>query len=70
MSEMELIADHLVIITKGRLLADAPLQEFVQSHSGHRVTVGTHAGIGAGPDPDQGGGTVSCRSPLTSRSRD
>ena len=43
MSEMEQTADHLVIIGQGRLLADAPLREFVDSRSGHHVTVRSHA---------------------------
>ena len=42
MSEMEQTADHLVIIGNGRLLADAPLAEFMDSQSGHRVIVRTH----------------------------
>jgi ABC-2 type transport system ATP-binding protein len=32
MSEMEVTADHLVVIHQGRLLADTPLPEFVASH--------------------------------------
>jgi ABC-2 type transport system ATP-binding protein len=35
MSEMALTADHLVIIGRGRLLADTPTERFVES-SGHR----------------------------------
>ena len=55
MSEMELIADHLIIISKGRLLADAPLQEFVESQSGRRVRVRTHAAVRFRPDPEPEG---------------
>ncbi|SHN43636.1 ABC transporter ATP-binding protein [Cryptosporangium aurantiacum] len=33
MSEAQLTADHLVILGRGRLLADAPLAEFVASHA-------------------------------------
>jgi ABC-2 type transport system ATP-binding protein len=32
MSEAQLTADHLLILGRGRLLADAPLTEFVASH--------------------------------------
>jgi ABC-2 type transport system ATP-binding protein len=39
MSEMELTADHLVVIGQGRLLADAPLQAFVREHTRRRVIV-------------------------------
>ena len=63
MSEMELIADHLVIISQGRLLADAPLQEFIQSQSGHHVTVRTHAATELAGFLAQSGGRVSCPEP-------
>ncbi len=33
MSELELTADHLVVIGRGRLLADAPMREFIEAHS-------------------------------------
>ncbi|MFG1922136.1 ATP-binding cassette domain-containing protein [Cryptosporangium sp. NPDC048952] len=33
MSEMQLTADHLLVLGRGRLLADAPLAEFVGSHN-------------------------------------
>jgi ABC-2 type transport system ATP-binding protein len=32
MSEMALTADHLIVIDRGRLLADAPMGEFVAAH--------------------------------------
>jgi ABC-2 type transport system ATP-binding protein len=31
LSEMELVADHLVVISRGRLVADAPLHDFIRS---------------------------------------
>src|SRR5690606_4119995 len=34
MSEVELTADHLVVIGGGRLLADSPVQDLVEEHSG------------------------------------
>jgi ABC-2 type transport system ATP-binding protein len=39
MSEMALTADHLLVIGKGRLLADTPLPELIARNSGGRVVV-------------------------------
>jgi len=39
MSEMALTADHLLVIGKGRLLADAPLSELIARNSDERVVV-------------------------------
>ena len=39
MSEMALTADHLLIIGRGRLLADTPLGELIARHSAERVDV-------------------------------
>nr|WP_222721155.1 ATP-binding cassette domain-containing protein [Actinomadura sp. HBU206391] len=33
MSEMELTADHLIVIGRGRLLADTPMREFIERNS-------------------------------------
>jgi ABC-2 type transport system ATP-binding protein len=33
MSEMQLAADHLIVIGRGRLLADAPMREFIARNS-------------------------------------
>jgi ABC-2 type transport system ATP-binding protein len=41
MSEMALTADHLVVIGRGRLIADAPLSEILAATSDSRVTVRT-----------------------------
>jgi len=41
MSEMALTADHLLVIGKGRLLADAPLSELIARNSDERVEVRT-----------------------------
>lgn len=41
MSEIELAADDLVVIGAGRLIADAPLEEFVRANSTGGVTVRT-----------------------------
>lgn len=61
MSELQLIADHVVIIGRGNLLADAGLTEFIGSLSSRRVQARTSA-------PDelvrvlQGRGIVAARS--------
>jgi ABC-2 type transport system ATP-binding protein len=39
MSEMEQIAEHLVVIGRGRLIADSPVAEFVARGTGQRVRV-------------------------------
>jgi len=39
MSEMALTADHLLVIGRGRLLADTPLAELIARKSGERVVV-------------------------------
>ena len=41
MGEMELTADHLVVIHRGRLLADQPLTGFIADHTTARVRVRT-----------------------------
>ncbi|WP_307815509.1 ATP-binding cassette domain-containing protein [Streptomyces sp. 7-21] len=63
MGEMALTADHVVVIGRGRLLADSPTAELLRTHSGARVRVRTPeperllralagAGIEAAPGPD------------------
>jgi ABC-2 type transport system ATP-binding protein len=39
MNEMAVTADHLIVIGRGRLLADCPAAEFTERHSGQRVLV-------------------------------
>jgi ABC-2 type transport system ATP-binding protein len=39
MSEMELTADHLIVIGRGRLIADTPMKAFINAHSDHQVLV-------------------------------
>lgn len=41
MSEMELTADHLIVIGRGRILADMSMAEFIATASGTRVRVVT-----------------------------
>ncbi|MFE2517470.1 ABC transporter ATP-binding protein [Streptomyces mirabilis] len=39
MSEMALVADHLIVVGRGRLLADTTVQELIQQAGGDTVTV-------------------------------
>ena len=39
MSEMALTADHLLVIGRGRMIADMPMSELMARHSGERVEV-------------------------------
>jgi ABC-2 type transport system ATP-binding protein len=41
MSEMALVADHLIVVGRGRLLADTTVRELVQQAGGDTVTVAT-----------------------------
>jgi ABC-2 type transport system ATP-binding protein len=41
MSEMELTADHLIVIGRGRLIADTSMKSFIAQHSRHQVLVRT-----------------------------
>jgi ABC-2 type transport system ATP-binding protein len=65
MNEMAVTADHLIVIGRGRLLADCPVTEFTTHHSGQRVMtrtpdagrlalVVTADGAQAEPGPDGG----------------
>ncbi len=42
MSEMALTADHLIVIGRGRIIADAPIQSIIDSQSKSRVRVRTN----------------------------
>lgn len=46
MGEMELTADHLIVIHHGRLLADQPLEAFIAAHTSEHVRTRT-------PDPQR-----------------
>ena len=39
MSEIELTADHLIVIGRGRLIADTPMKTFIDAHSDREVLV-------------------------------
>ncbi|MDX6264233.1 MAG: type transport system ATP-binding protein [Kribbellaceae bacterium] len=41
MSEMALVADHLIVVGRGRLLADTSVEEMVRQADGNTVTVAT-----------------------------
>ncbi|MBU7597647.1 ATP-binding cassette domain-containing protein [Streptomyces sp. P38-E01] len=41
MSEMELTADHLIVVGRGRLLADTTMRDFIETHSQGHVLVRT-----------------------------
>ena len=41
MSEMELTADHLIVIGRGRLIADTTMKDFIEAHSEREVFVRT-----------------------------
>jgi ABC-2 type transport system ATP-binding protein len=47
MSELEDAADHLVVVGRGRAIADAPVAELIAAASGDRVTLRTQARIEA-----------------------
>ncbi|WP_328551805.1 MULTISPECIES: ABC transporter ATP-binding protein [unclassified Streptomyces] len=55
MSEMALVADHLIVVGRGRLLADTTVRELIQQSGGDTVTVATDQAarlreVLAGPD--------------------
>ncbi|ATL25429.1 ATP-binding cassette domain-containing protein [Streptomyces formicae] len=52
MNETATFADHLVVLGRGRLLADTPMREFIEGHSHPRVRVRT-------TDPDALRGVLS-----------
>jgi ABC-2 type transport system ATP-binding protein len=62
MTEMALVADHLVVISRGRLLADTGMAEFLGRHGRSSVRVRT-------PEPErlarelEGGGATVTRIP-------
>ncbi|MGH3302562.1 MAG: ABC transporter ATP-binding protein [Streptosporangiaceae bacterium] len=52
MNEMAVTAEHLIVIGRGRLLADAPTEDVIARRSGHSVRVRT-------PEPDRLTGLVA-----------
>jgi ABC-2 type transport system ATP-binding protein len=60
MSEMQNTADHLIVIGRGRLLADCPMEEFIARASGQTVQVATpQADVLAKAVAEAGGTAVS-----------
>ena len=53
MSEMENTADHLIVIGRGRLIADCGMAEFIARSSGQAVLVRTPRAGRAGPAPSR-----------------
>jgi ABC-2 type transport system ATP-binding protein len=41
MNETATFADHLVVLGRGRLLADTPMRDFIDAHSERRVRIRT-----------------------------
>ena len=59
MSEMERTADHVIVIGKGKLVADTSMQEFMLRASGSLVRVTSPQAAQFGPQLAQNGATVN-----------
>ncbi|WP_342770110.1 ATP-binding cassette domain-containing protein [Xylanimonas allomyrinae] len=59
MSEMELVADHLLVIGQGRILADSPIEEFIARSTGGAVSVGSPDAAVLVPLLARAGGSVA-----------
>ena len=59
MSEMESTADHLIVIGRGRLIADCSMAEFIARGTGQAVRVRTPQPDGLARAVTAAGGTVS-----------
>src|SRR5690606_1798068 len=57
-SEMEETADHIVVIGRGRLIADTSIDDFTQRSSSSHVRVSSPRGVELAPLLEQAGGTV------------
>lgn len=60
MTEMALVADHLVVISRGRLLADTGMSDFIERHGRSYVRVRT-------PEPDRLGRELEGRGATVTR---
>jgi ABC-2 type transport system ATP-binding protein len=58
MSEMERTADHVIVIGKGKLVADTSMQEFMLHASGSVVRVSSPQAVSFGPMLEANGATV------------
>jgi ABC-2 type transport system ATP-binding protein len=59
MSEMQSTADHLIVIGRGRLIADTPTAAFLQQGSLHRVEVRTPSAAGLAAVLTAAGGSIT-----------
>jgi len=58
MTEMQLVADHLIVIGRGRLLAEAPMDEFISLNSRALTRVRTPHAARLRPALDRAGATI------------
>jgi ABC-2 type transport system ATP-binding protein len=65
MSELQDTADHLVVVGRGRVIADASIGELIAATSGDRVTLRTTAWPEAATVLESAGATVTASSPGT-----
>ena len=63
MSEMEMVADHLVILGRGRLLAEKPMSEFITEFSGVSTRVASPQATAIADAAQQAGFTVKPAEP-------
>ena len=61
MSEMALTADHLIVIGKGRLIADSSVDDVIKASSGRAVLVRTPDGAALRPRLESAGASVETR---------
>jgi ABC-2 type transport system ATP-binding protein len=65
MSELQDTADHLVVVGRGRVIADTTVRELIAAASGDRVTLRTAAGPSAATVLEHAGATVAATGPDT-----
>jgi ABC-2 type transport system ATP-binding protein len=65
MSELQDTADHLVVVGRGRAIADTSMSELIAATSGDRVTLRTTAGSAAAAVLEGAGAAVTASSPGT-----
>jgi ABC-2 type transport system ATP-binding protein len=63
MSELQDTADHLLVVGRGRLIADTGTAELLAAAAGDRVTLRTTAGAAATAALERAGGTVAAGGP-------
>lgn len=59
MSEMSMVADHLIVISRGRLLADTSMPDFIQRHGRPYVRVRTPDTEGFGRELERNGASLA-----------